>query len=411
MAINVPMPDLPGNAFLKGIDSGSGMFAKIMHPRLEREKQQQQAAQFMQELAFKNKQESRLGANSGLNRQILQQELLGLQHKNDPMYALHGLMKKFEYLQGMGGGNQNTNGQQQGLQQQAQQPENIMDMLLQDQQQEMPQGQGAIMSEQMPQPMQEQMQPQDIVAQQNPINNENNTLPGGVSKDEILRGLTYQAFGLKPPTIKGAGAGSGGGAGIKELPEVKRANDLKAKMEQEKYKHDLKFEDEKYKNEQKIETEKRAEQLKNKQTRQKVIDSAKNDMPHLKETLRSLQIMKKIADDPLNKDLFGHYIRGHENTANMTTNPNAGVWQTYGLDPIINAEMKMSSRGNQLALKTALQNKANFAENQKVAAAKLDGSIDKTKRQIKEMEAIINQGGNEFSNMSDEELHAIIGGK
>ena len=33
MAVNVPMPSLPGDALLKGIDSGSGMFAKIMNAK------------------------------------------------------------------------------------------------------------------------------------------------------------------------------------------------------------------------------------------------------------------------------------------------------------------------------------------------------------------------------------------
>jgi len=33
MAINVPMPSLPGDALLKGIDTGSNMFAKIMNAR------------------------------------------------------------------------------------------------------------------------------------------------------------------------------------------------------------------------------------------------------------------------------------------------------------------------------------------------------------------------------------------
>ena len=33
MALNIPMPDLPGTSFLKGIDSGSNMFAKLMNAR------------------------------------------------------------------------------------------------------------------------------------------------------------------------------------------------------------------------------------------------------------------------------------------------------------------------------------------------------------------------------------------
>src|SRR5579863_5560823 len=33
MALNIPMPDLPGTGFLKGIDTGSNMFSKIMNAR------------------------------------------------------------------------------------------------------------------------------------------------------------------------------------------------------------------------------------------------------------------------------------------------------------------------------------------------------------------------------------------
>ena len=45
------------------------------------------------------------------------------------------------------------------------------------------------------------------------------------------------------------------------------------------------------------------------QTRQKVVDEAKNDLPHLEETLRSLKIMQKIAEDPKNDDMFGHWLK------------------------------------------------------------------------------------------------------
>jgi hypothetical protein len=197
-------------------------------------------------------------------------------------------------------------------------------------------------------------------------------------------------LGLKPPA----------NGVYKEPPQMKRANDLRAKMEEAKYKHDLHDEEERTKNE-----------LSNQQTRQKVIDSARNDLPHLEETLRSLKIMQKIAEDPANKDLFGHWIEGHDTAAKRAKNPNAGTWQVYGLDPIVAAEMKMSARGNQLALKSALQNKANFAEDQGVASSKLKGSIDKVQRQIKEMKRIANEGSDDFSKMSDEELRAIVGGK
>ncbi len=83
------------DTLMKGVDSGSNLYARAMQPILEREKQRQLDEHF-------KKQEARLGANSGLTRQVLQQQLLGLQHKNDPMYEI----KQFQALQNMltGGG-------------------------------------------------------------------------------------------------------------------------------------------------------------------------------------------------------------------------------------------------------------------------------------------------------------------
>jgi cell shape-determining protein MreC len=60
MALNIPNPESPGISFLKGVDTGSSMFSRLMQPVLEREKQKQQAQQFSQELAIKKQQESRL---------------------------------------------------------------------------------------------------------------------------------------------------------------------------------------------------------------------------------------------------------------------------------------------------------------------------------------------------------------
>src|SRR5580692_4023981 len=94
MALNIPNTDLPGNSFLKGVDTGSSMFSRLMQPVLEREKQKQQAEQFAQALALKKQQEARMGANSGVRSKIMQQQLLALQHSNDPNY-------KFEQLQNM----------------------------------------------------------------------------------------------------------------------------------------------------------------------------------------------------------------------------------------------------------------------------------------------------------------------
>jgi hypothetical protein len=376
MALNIPNTDLPGASFLKGIDTGSTMFSRLMHPVLEREKQKQQAEQFAQELALKKQQEARMGANSGLNRQILEQNLLKLKHSNDPHWAMQQLQEKLDYIQNLGKQGQQGGAAQGGknMGQEQQPPVNFMDMINQGQEQEMPQGQGAMMPQEEPQQqevMPEQMQGQEQM-QPGQQGQASNQLPGGIDMDEIKRALTYQALGLKVPTN-----------GIyKEPPQIKRMNDLRSKMEEAKYKHELKLAEE----QQKID-------LKNEATRSKTIESAKNDIPHLKDTLRSLKVMKKIADDPKNSDMFGHWWLGHDKAAQRMKNPNAGAWQVHGLAPIVDAEMKMSSKGNIVALKSAQANKPNFAEDQSVAQSKLKAQIDQIERRIKDTEKIANQGG------------------
>jgi len=201
MALNIPNTDLPGNSFLKGVDTGSTMFSRLMQPVLEREKQKQQAEQFAQELALRKQAAARAGANSDLQRQIMQQNLLKLQHSNDPQWAMQQLQAKLDYIQNLGkqGGQAGAGGQSMGSQQQP--PVNLMDMINQGQGQEMPQGQGAMM------PQEEEQQPMNAMGgqeqPQQPEQPGGGQLPGGIDMDEIKRALTYQALGLKPPAQTG----------------------------------------------------------------------------------------------------------------------------------------------------------------------------------------------------------------
>jgi len=59
MAINVPMPDLPGNSLMKGVDTGSSLWSRIMQPAIERERMQQQQQQFLQNLALQKQAQGR----------------------------------------------------------------------------------------------------------------------------------------------------------------------------------------------------------------------------------------------------------------------------------------------------------------------------------------------------------------
>ena len=182
MALNIPNTDLPGNSFLKGINTGSTMFSRLMQPVLEREKQKQQAEQFAQELALKKQQEARLGANSGLTSKILQQQLLKLQHSNDPNYEIQQLQHMIESLNGVGRQQGQGSPQAPGMQQPIPSQE---------------EGEGLGMF--TPEGMQEAQQQTQLPQQQTP----QSAPQGGIDMDAIknnpiLRGYFKKHFGVDP---------------------------------------------------------------------------------------------------------------------------------------------------------------------------------------------------------------------
>jgi hypothetical protein len=179
MALNIPNTDLPGNALMKGINTGSSMFSRLMQPVIEREKQKQQAEQFAQELALKKQAAARAGANSGLQRQILQQNLLKLQHSNDPNYEIQQLQRMIEGLNGKGGSQQSEMQQSQSQQMPTQ---------------EEGQGMGMFSPEGLEQAQQlAQQQPQAVPEpKQNGIDMET------IKNSPILRSYFKKHFGIDP---------------------------------------------------------------------------------------------------------------------------------------------------------------------------------------------------------------------
>lgn len=100
MPLNIPMPDLPGNALLKGLDTGGALFTRLMQPRLareqqdlEREKQKQAHEHFLQKLIADREAAERSQAFQSrfdpLTKSIMQQKLQGLTQRNDPMFELN----------------------------------------------------------------------------------------------------------------------------------------------------------------------------------------------------------------------------------------------------------------------------------------------------------------------------------
>lgn len=338
MALNIPNVGNNLDALMNGIKTGSNFYTGIMNPILKREHEKQlaeqfgitdkrQAEQFAQNMALKQQQESRMAQLQGLQMQQLRNKL-------DPNYEFNQFKALQDKIMGAG---------QSGAVQQPQQPAPN---------QEMGEGMGMF----SPQGMQE--------AQQAP--QQSTQVQGGtfdaLKQNPMLRGFFKHKFGFDPL------------AAVPQSPQEK----LQDKMKLEDYKH-----------EQAIEQKRLENDLKDEHTAKIRVDAAKNDIPHLQQTLDALEKMKKIATN--NPDLFGHSGIGGfgaegsaDRFAKTTTNPNAGAWQTYGLGPIVAAESKMSSRGNQLALKQALTNKPNFSEHQNVAISKIDANIGQIKKQIEE---------------------------
>lgn len=374
MAINIPMPGQPGDALLKGIDTGGSLFSRIMDPILKREQLAQQMKIHQDALAMQKAAAARAGANADLQRRLAELNLQKAEMEIDPAKKIAYIQSLMQGMQGMGsqGGANVSEPQNYDLLRQKLEAMGLFGQPNEIQEEQGMPAEGPQVSETMGQGMfpQEAMQepPQYPVEEPQPPANNGNPFAQPNLGQMILGADIKKRFGFNPFPSEG---------NYKEPPSLKRANDLQSKMQEAQYKHELKLAEAAQK-----------EELKNEASKRKVINQANNDLPHLEETLRSLKIMQKIAEDPKNDDLFGHWFEGHDTAAARATNPNAGTWQVYGLDPIVAAEMKMSARGNQLALKSALQNKANFAETRPVAAAKLKGSIDKVERQIKEMKRI-----------------------
>lgn len=89
MPVNVPNIGTNLDALMGGINTGSNLFSNIMRPILDREHQKQAEEHFKQQMALRKAAFARSGANSDIQRKILEQQLLGLTHKNDPMYEFN----------------------------------------------------------------------------------------------------------------------------------------------------------------------------------------------------------------------------------------------------------------------------------------------------------------------------------
>lgn len=89
MFTGIPLPGNMIDTLIKGVDTGSTMYSRVMQPILEREKQKQAEEHFKKTFGLQQAAAGRASALQPLHQQMLEQQLLGLKHKNDPMYEIN----------------------------------------------------------------------------------------------------------------------------------------------------------------------------------------------------------------------------------------------------------------------------------------------------------------------------------
>lgn len=112
MALNIPNVGSPADALMKGLNTGSTLYSRAMQSILEREKQKQAEEHFKQQMAMREKEFARSGANLGLQRALLMENLKKARNANNPMYEFN----QYKALQDMLTGGQGGQGGQQNAQ-------------------------------------------------------------------------------------------------------------------------------------------------------------------------------------------------------------------------------------------------------------------------------------------------------
>ena len=385
MALNIPMPQLPLAGLNQAISTGGNLFHQMINPVIQRENMQRQWKEHLGNLAVSQAASGRAAQMMPLQMQALRDAHARAEMETNPA-------KKLAYMQAiLKGVHEMNNGAQQAPvpnQPMGQPPA---------QQGGMPpmNGTGMLNQEAMQQQASAPVEPVAPVAgMEAPLPGAENGQPNAsvfTPEQEMAMGMA----GIKMPKII-------------ENPAAKRQADLESKMKLAKYEHQMNQEDLRVKKD-----------LANEKTREKTMQAAKEDIPHLEEALSALTKMKELAEADVengvgNKEsLFGHrkpWFFGQKKFEESTHNPAVGEWQALGIGPITEIEKKLSSKGNIVALNAAMANKPNFYEQKEPALAKLNTQIGIIENQIKKNKKIAGIETNPFEHMSDEELHKIAGG-
>lgn len=365
MATGIPLPGQPGEALLKGIDTGSSMFTRMMQPIIQREDMQRQWKQHLDQLALQKQSQGRAAQMLPFQIQALKDAHAKAMFERDPE-AQFALMQKMMSLAGGMGQGQGQNPAQQGQQMPGQE--------MPQEQPAFPMMQGQGMPAMQSPEQQQQMQPDQMQSGMAPP-----PMPGG----DMSNMSPLQLAIMKKFTGLDLG---------KETPNQKRYADLQSKIELENRK-----------------TANKAQAIKDKE-----VLSVQKDLPTLEKSLKGVDELLNIAKN--NPDMFGHSFMP-DRYAKTSHNKNFGRWQNLISDAIAGLEQKLSSRGNIVALKMASQLKPSHGEQQEVAIGKLESMKQQLQDSIAHSNEITGRKNPpqqsaqmDVSKLSDAELQQIIAG-
>ena len=350
MALGIPLPSADFGGGLAR--TSQNLMNQLMQKGIKDQDREQAERHFQEQLKLQKAAAGRAAANSDLNRAILQQQLLKLQHSNDPMYEFN----QFKNLMGaMGGG---SLGGQQGGGQLPSMPN-----------QEMGEGMGMFTPEGL---TQAQEAPPVQPAEQ----------AGGfdinmLKNNPLLRGYFKSKFGFDP---------------FAETPEQKRLAEQQSKIDLEN-----------------IKTQNKAQALKDKE-----LLAVNKDLPQLQKSLKGVDELIQIAKS--NPDMFGHgfmpdryakttKIKDFGKWQNLISDAIAGLEQKLSARGNIVA-LKMAA---QLKPSHAEQQAVALGKLESMRSQLVD-SINHS-RELLGQESLPNQTSNlDLSQMTDAELEKIAAG-
>lgn len=351
MAVNVPMPDLPLKGLNQAIATGGNLFTQMMNPVIQRENMERQWRQHLDSLALQKEQMAHARRNDDLQRLMMQEQLMKLQHSNDPMYEFN----QFKNLMGMLGGGESG-------QQMPQMPT-----------QEMGEGMGMFSPEGLTSAQQE-------APQTSPYNGMGINFDA-LKQNPMLRGFFKKKFGFDPL------------AAAPETPEQKRAADLQSKMDLENLK-----------------TENKSKALE-----QKEVIAVKKDLPTLEKSLKGVDELLQIAKNNPNMFGHGFMPDRYAKTTkikdfgkwqNLISDAIAGLEQKLSARGNIVA-LKMAA---QLKPSHAEQQDVAIGKLESMRQQLVD-SINNSRGKLGQGQLESNnQTNTDVSQMSDEELQRIASG-